>query len=764
MSDAILDPRPDAGEEAPAVPAASDVPGEPRTPAEPATAHGPSTATPMYLVLLAASVGAALAEGLSSAAAAVTAKLGVVSTLLVFWQAFGTVLLPLAVVALPLGYLLDWTAVRSFGRDLRVALSGDNDGHASTGTLTLAAGLAILGGAASIATWVGRSGKDRLSANVTVTITVLTAMGSLVGLLFVVGLLSRAIGQRLARRPPRPPSASKVRPFLGPLVLGSALTAGVLVLLPAAFVMTAGGGILGLAIASVPLARSAMGRRLAGKRGLWALEAAVLLGLSAPLLIDRLPTTVGQIILYRAPVSGVLLASARSLVDADHDGYSPILLGGDCDDHNPNINLGARDIPNNGIDENCSGADSVSWMPTRQAPFKRPPALAPHENIVMLMVDAMRPDHMSLNGYRRPTSPHLDQFVKDATWFQTTYSAATSTRFVLSAIFTGLEVDEIPQRRLGLDFELLPGAPTLASRLGEVGYLRNGISDSYVIQHIRGLGAGFQRWETPYPVDAWAENYPVTATKDTNAAEEWLSRTPDDGTRPYFLFIHYRCTHDPYAKNAKWPYGSKPIDEYDSALNYCDEEIGRLFDILDRRHDKDRTAVIAFSDHGELFGEHGFENHGFTLYEPDVRAFLAIRVPGIHQVAAVTAPVSLLDLEPTVLTLAGASPDPKTNAWNLVPFLTEGDKAADPKRSLFLYADLVKGTVRRHERGVLVGRYKYLRDIVTGATELYDVTADPEERQDLSGKLPKLRASLAEQLEGWEREIALHQHPGSKTN
>ena len=291
LSDAILDPRPDAGEEAPAVPAASDVPGEPRTPAEPATAHGPSTATPMYLVLLAASVGAALAEGLSSAAAAVTAKLGVVSTLLVFWQAFGTVLLPLAVVALPLGYLLDWTAVRSFGRDLRVALSGDNDGHASTGTLTLAAGLAILGGAASIATWVGRSGKDRLSANVTVTITVLTAMGSLVGLLFVVGLLSRAIGQRLARRPPRPPSASKVRPFLGPLVLGSALTAGVLVLLPAAFVMTAGGGILGLAIASVPLARSAMGRRLAGKRGLWALEAAVLLGLSAPLLIDRLPTT-----------------------------------------------------------------------------------------------------------------------------------------------------------------------------------------------------------------------------------------------------------------------------------------------------------------------------------------------------------------------------------------------------------------------------------------------------------------------------------------
>jgi arylsulfatase A-like enzyme len=322
-----------------------------------------------------------------------------------------------------------------------------------------------------------------------------------------------------------------------------------------------------------------------------------------------------------------------------------------------------------------------------------------------------------------------------------------------------MEVEEIPQRRgPGIDFELLPGAQTLATRLGDIGYERMGFTDSYVVQHIRNLGQGFPRWETPWPVDDWAANYPVSGTKTTSAAIEWLSHQSEDSSHPYFLFLHYRCTHDPYGKNARWKYGDTLTDDYDSAVNYCDDEIGRLLQTLDKRKDKDRTATILFSDHGELFGEHGFTNHGNTLFQPDVRSVLLVQVPGLKQVQTVTSPVSLVDIEPTILMLAGAPPDQKTHAWNLMPFLTEGDKVGNPTRPLFLYSDLTKGMVRHESRGVIVGPYKVIRDLSTGTIEMFDVVADPEERVDVSAKHPTERANLGAVLEAWEHETSLHRN------
>ncbi|MFJ1288599.1 putative metal-binding motif-containing protein, partial [Acinetobacter baumannii] len=84
--------------------------------------------------------------------------------------------------------------------------------------------------------------------------------------------------------------------------------------------------------------------------------------------------------------------------------YSPILGGGDCDDADPSVHPGAYDVPGNGRDENCSGADAVAWTPPAPPAFVRPAALAAHPNVVVVVVDALRPDRLGFAGNPRPVS------------------------------------------------------------------------------------------------------------------------------------------------------------------------------------------------------------------------------------------------------------------------------------------------------------------------------------------------------------------------
>ncbi len=422
-------------------------------------------------------------------------------------------------------------------------------------------------------------------------------------------------------------------------------------------------------------------------------------------------------------------------------------------------------------------------------------------NIILIVLDSVRRDHLSSYGYARPTTPHIDQIAADGVRFTQAYATSCWTVPSHASLFTGL----YPSQH-GIDLETLglpAGPPTLASRLGELGYETICLScNGFVGGAANRLNHGFQRsvdvealyggrGRLPGKLLRWlharwrhARRVDRGAQRATNMACRWLrQRSPD---RPFFLFLNYMECHLPYRLRSAERYRFLPADRrvradrvsqdpfavmsgrltlsaqdiddlqalYDGGLHYLDRQVARLDACLQEVGRRNDTLVVITADHGESFGEHGLFDHQYGLYEHLLAVPLIMRLPGHSRAGTLQPqPVQLVDLLPTLIGLvsAGRAGERPTSG----PSLLNG-ASRDVVMAEYLSPNL--RAFRRRFPEVDVARYAVaMRSIrreqykliwrSDQRLELYDLMSDPGETTNRAEAEPNRVAELQAQLE-----------------
>jgi arylsulfatase A-like enzyme len=405
----------------------------------------------------------------------------------------------------------------------------------------------------------------------------------------------------------------------------------------------------------------------------------------------------------------------------------------------------------------------------------------PH--VLLVSLDTTRADHVSAYGYRRPTTPRLDALLPTSVRFEAAYAPMATTLPSHATLFTSLHPRSHGVLKNGQT--LGEGAETLAGALADAGWRTSGVVSSYVLHRRFGPAQGFGDWEDHFgekPCKMLGKNWEgrdldeafCRRGSDTrDRAIEWLEsngylsadRRPEE---PFFLFVHLFDAHNPFVPPpedaALFPVeGDAPSDldreiaAYDGEIHYADARVGEILDRLSAAGILDDTLVVVFGDHGEGLMQHGWMNHGMTIYEEAVRVPLVVRWPGrIRGGRSIAAPVALVDLAPTLLDLLGIDGAlPKRQGRSLAPALA-GDAALDPLHPVFLQRRLyevekLRGVaVRGTKLAVRVGTLKYLEAPAEGTRELYDLSTDPGELVNLAasrvGDAKRLQTMLAEWL------------------
>ena len=406
-------------------------------------------------------------------------------------------------------------------------------------------------------------------------------------------------------------------------------------------------------------------------------------------------------------------------------------------------------------------------------------------NVLLIVVDTLRSDHMSAYGYSRRTTPRIAEWARErGVLFRNAVAPAPWTLPSHVSLFTGFDAV-----RHGVNF----GAPadasleTLAETLRAAGYTTVGLTAGAYLDPRYGLAQGFD----VFKVRQEAPSGDSTQRELEVGIEELKSHLEVMGSRPFFLFFHTYEVHAPFwarppffehlgGKRDQLPKGyattrknetnsengfrlssrleipgtaaadggagmndfAPVVAAYDSGIAYMDQQVGEVLDFLQRRGLDRNTLVIFTSDHGEMLGEHGVGGHGF-LYEENLLVPLIIAPPdgsdsaGIGKV--VDKQVRLIDVHPTVLEFVGLESPAPPDGRSLRALMEKGPSADLGRREAWSYAASTnEGLSVRYDN-----RWKFLfRSAAWSALvdreDLFDLRSDPRESRDLVGESDRI--------------------------
>jgi arylsulfatase A-like enzyme len=388
--------------------------------------------------------------------------------------------------------------------------------------------------------------------------------------------------------------------------------------------------------------------------------------------------------------------------------------------------------------------------------------------VVFIVVDTLRADRLGAYGYERATSPQLDELASHSWVFANASTPAPWTNPAMASIFTGRHPGALGITRQPI---VLPAkATTLPEVLRLEGYTTHAVVSHFYLGRKLGFDQGFESWNEEQALG----HAHVSSTEITDEALALLDAW--DGERPMFLFLHYFDPHYDYREHDAFRFSDGyegPLqsaddniralrdlaeadalddddlrhlnDLYDSEVAFTDHEIGRLLASLKDRGHYDDSLIVFTADHGESLVERPdrWLGHARSLYEEVLRVPLVIKPPGPAEgPRRVERPVSTVDLLPTLIDTLGLDP-----AW---------DESAS-ERSLLTAAGARPTFAETYHQVALQsvrwGRWKLIHDAAQGSSLLFDLAADPLERQDVAAAEPELAARLEDLLDDWQLQL-----------